>query len=106
MRDFYVLRSHLNSTLFEPSLSQPISRNHNFSARNVYYPYDFEAHKNLSHKQFALSVNYFMDTPVCIVGKFFPTSRSFQLRIPRRRNLVIKYVGLLLLERYCFQMDW
>ena len=27
-------------------------------ARNVYYPYDLEAHKNLSHKQFPI---YFMD---------------------------------------------
>ena len=30
-------------------------------ARNVYYPYDFEAHKNLSHKQFPIEVYYFMN---------------------------------------------
>ena len=28
-------------------------------ARNVYYPDDFEAHKNLSHKQFSPKVYYF-----------------------------------------------
>ena len=33
-------------------------------ARNVYYPDDFEAHKNLSHKQFSLFVYYFMDVVV------------------------------------------
>ena len=27
---------------------------------SVYYPYDFEAHKNLSHKQFLIQVYYFM----------------------------------------------
>ena len=25
------------------------------------YPYDFEAHQNLSHKKFLLKVHYFMD---------------------------------------------
>ena len=30
----------------------------------VYYPYDFEAHKNLSHKQFLIQVYYFMDYAV------------------------------------------
>ena len=34
-------------------------------ARSVYYPCDFEAHKNLSHKQFPISVYYFMDGAVC-----------------------------------------
>ena len=33
-------------------------------ARNVYYPYDFEAHKNLFHKQFPISMYYFMDGAV------------------------------------------
>ena len=33
-------------------------------ARNVYYPYDFEAHRNLSHKQFQIKVYYFMDYAV------------------------------------------
>ena len=33
-------------------------------ARNVYYPYDFEAHKNLFHKQFPISVYYFMEGAV------------------------------------------
>ena len=33
----------------------------NWMARNVYYPYDFEAHKNLSHKQFPIEVYYFMN---------------------------------------------
>ena len=32
--------------------------------RNVYDPYDFEAHKNLSHKQFPISVYYFMNGAV------------------------------------------
>ena len=41
-------------------------------ARNVYYPYDFEAHKNLSHKQFPISVYYFIDGAV-VPGK---TARS------------------------------
>ena len=36
----------------------------NWLARTVYYTCDFEAHTNLSHKQSALSVYYFMDTPV------------------------------------------
>ena len=31
---------------------------------SVYYPYDFEAHKNLSHKQFLIQVYYFMDYAV------------------------------------------
>ena len=31
-------------------------------ARTVYYTNDFEAHKNLSQKQFALSVYYLMVT--------------------------------------------
>ena len=31
---------------------------------SVYYPYDFEAHKNLSHKQLWLTVYYFMDYAV------------------------------------------
>ena len=35
-------------------------------ARNVYYPYDFEAYKNLSHKQFTISVYYFMDGAVFV----------------------------------------
>ena len=30
-------------------------------ARNVYNLYDFETHKNLSHKQLWLIVYYFMD---------------------------------------------
>ena len=34
-------------------------------ARNVYYPYDFEAHQNLSHKRFQIQVYYFMDYAVC-----------------------------------------
>ena len=33
----------------------------NWLARNMYYPDDFEAHKNLSHKQFTISVCYFID---------------------------------------------
>ena len=33
-------------------------------ARNAYYPYDFEAHENLSHKQFSIWVYYFMDHAV------------------------------------------
>ena len=31
---------------------------------SVYYPYDFETHKNLSHKQLWLIVYYFMDGAV------------------------------------------
>ena len=31
---------------------------------SVYYPYDFEAHKNLSHRQFLIQVYYFMDYAV------------------------------------------
>ena len=33
-------------------------------ARNVYYPDDFETHKNLSHKQFPIEMYYFMDGAV------------------------------------------
>ena len=33
-------------------------------AQNSYYPYDFEVHKNLSHKQLWLTVYYFMDGAV------------------------------------------
>ena len=40
-------------------------------ARNVYYPYDFEAHKNLSHKQFPISVYYFMDGAILDFEKKF-----------------------------------
>ena len=29
---------------------------------NVYYPDDFEAHKNIFHKQFLIEVYFFMDT--------------------------------------------
>ena len=36
-------------------------------ARNVYYPYDFEAHKNLSHKQFPIKVHYFLDHDVFLL---------------------------------------
>ena len=35
-------------------------------AQNVYYPYDFETHKNLSHKQLWLIVYYFMDYAVSL----------------------------------------
>ena len=38
-----------------------------WTARNVYYPYDFEAHKNLSHNQFPILVYYFMDYAVRLV---------------------------------------
>ena len=31
---------------------------------HMYYSYDFEAHKNLSHKQFLIQVYYFMDYAV------------------------------------------
>ena len=31
---------------------------------SVYYLYDFEAHKNLSHKQFPILVYYFIDYAV------------------------------------------
>ena len=33
-------------------------------ARNVYYQDDFEVHKNLSRKQFPISVYYFMGVAV------------------------------------------
>ena len=36
---------------------------------SVYYPYDFEAHKNLSHKQFLIQVYYFMDYAVAGFGE-------------------------------------
>ena len=36
---------------------------------SVYYPYDFETHKNLSHKQLWLIVYYFMDGAVRVVGE-------------------------------------
>ena len=44
----------------------PVHRNHSYSTQctitmiSMYYPYDFEAHKNLSHKQFPILVYYFM----------------------------------------------
>ena len=64
--------------------SQSISRSHDFSthsswmarrctkmmtarnwlARIVYYNHEFEAHKNLSHRQFQIKVYYFMDYTV------------------------------------------
>ena len=36
-------------------------------ARSVYYNHEFEAHKNLSQRQFQIKVYYFMDYTVCIV---------------------------------------
>ena len=35
---------------------------------SVYYPYEFEAHENLSHKQFLIWVYYFMDYAVYLHG--------------------------------------
>ena len=78
VRDFYVPRSHMDITRFEPFNLTLNLRNHcystictkvmiarNWLARKVYYPYDFEAHKNLFHKQFPISVYVFMDGAVC-----------------------------------------
>ena len=47
--------------LFEQTLS-----NSTLEQYTVYYPYDFESHKNLSHKQFPISVYYFMDGAVTL----------------------------------------
>ena len=40
---------------------------------SVYYPYEFEAHKNLSHKQFLIQVYYFMDYAVKCFTLMWPT---------------------------------
>ena len=50
-------------------------------AQNVYYPYDFEAHKNLFHKQFPIAVYYFMDGAVYSFAKKSPniTANIFYL---------------------------
>ena len=43
-------------------------------SRNVYYPDDLEAHKNLSHKQFPIGVYYFMDGAVYLLKYIFSVS--------------------------------
>ena len=43
-------------------------------ARNVYYPDDFDAHKNISHKLFPISVFYFMDYAVSSGQELLPLS--------------------------------
>ena len=51
-------------------------------ARSVYYPDDFETHKNLSHKQFPILVYYFMDGAVkCPFSLFDISSTSFSRRL-------------------------
>ena len=43
---------------------------------SVYYNYDFEAHKNLSHKQLWLTVYYFMDFAVYAIFGSSPSAIS------------------------------
>ena len=54
--------------------------------RNVYYPYDFETHKNLSHKQVWLTVYYFMDGPVLL----FSLRQLFQGSLQRVERLDVQ----------------
>ena len=44
---------------------------------SVYYNYDLEAHKNLSHKQLWLTVYYFMDYAVIYTPKSFKLKSSY-----------------------------
>ena len=57
----------------------------------MYYRYDFETHKNLSHKQFPISVYYFMDYTVCV---------SFKGQASQSKNVRVTFSIILFHTKY------
>ena len=67
-------------------------------ARNLYYPCDFEAHKNLSHKQFSPKVYYFMDYAVCQISIFQNLKDTENHQIDEDFDIAVKLFDNLELE--------